>query len=336
MGMNNQVRINMALLGFLAGTTIGFSAVPPSIWKTDDTAFYDMWNKKNLDEDFWPHAANWSVKNPNTPEAMIVTDGASRPSGSGGWTNLVWKWQSEPTQPNFAIRFTYHIVVSPSGNTGFNARGHCENGTIANNCGGPSKGYRINGPQIDLGPTYTGDVWNSGAARYASGIDACKLRGTDWQDLEYRVSHDTAYMNYYPNGFDKPKIECSKYKFTAATDVAATSPGLIALQYETTLKVEFKNIQMRNLDARQSVALASRAGTGAVTIAPSQGRAISYTVQGPGHFSVQVRDILGNILQAVHGQGPVASQDLNVGRSGIFLVQVVSAQGSSVRKVFLP
>lgn len=338
--MSKRASFNLAVAGVLLGVSAGFSTIPGTVWHTDDTGFVDMWNKTDLGtEFFWPHSGNWSVKNPGTADAMITTDGgAKQPAGlTGGWTNLVWAWQSDKDQKNFEIHFSYHMVANPSGNTGFNLHGHCATGTLANNCGGPTAGYRVFGPQIDLGPTYTGDVWNSGSARYATGSEACKLKGTDWQDLEYRISNDTAYMNFYPNGFAaKSKIACSSYHLTQATDVTATTPGLIAIQYETSVKSEFKNIQMRNLDAVQkATSLRHSLATKVLSSSVNGGSAISYSVQDPGDFSLVVRDIAGNMEKSIRGSGPVSNQILTLGKSGIFIVKVASSKGASVQKVFI-
>ncbi len=333
--MNNRTALKSALLGLLMGITPVFSTIPGTVWHTNDTSFFNMWNKTNLDTSyFWPHASNWGVKYPGTDSAMITTDGLAQTAP--GWNNLVWKWQTNPVQKNFEIQFSYHMVANPNGNSGFNARGHCGSGSVANLCGGAAEGYKVFGPQIDLGPTYTGDVWNSGNNRYATAISACKLTGTLWQDLGYRVSNDTAYMLYYPNGFAVKTTmkECSKYKFTEATDVAQTSPGLIAIQYETTLKLEFKNIKMRNLDAIQQVVGTNQVHSSAYSTVSGGLHAVSFSVPKAGKFSVKVTGIDGRILKTMNGIGPVANFEIPLGQSGLYIVTLSNAKESYVRKVY--
>jgi len=330
--MKKSTSFKFAAFGLLLGAASSFATIPATVWHTNDTNYFDMWNKTNLDTTFfWPHASNWGVRYPGTDSAMITTDGLAQTAPS--WNNLVWKWQSDPSQANFELRFSYHMVANPSGNSGFNTRGHCGAGTIATQCGGAAQGYKVFGPQIDLGPTYTGDVWNSGAARYATGISACKLTGTAWQDLATRISRDTVYELYYPSGFNGPRTVCASYFYTAATDVAATSPGLIALQYETTLRIEFKNIQIRNLNA---VPVALNAGEIQVFSHIAGGiKSITYSVLEAGAYAIQVTDFAGKTVQSIRGNGPVSNQSVQMDKPGVYIVKMSAQKQSGLKKVYV-
>ena len=334
--MKTKTSLSLATFGLLLMATSGFSAIPDSIWK-NDTLYHDLWNRTNLDTNtFWPHTGNWGVANAGTDSAMITTDGLAH-SGDPGWTNLVWKFQADPTQANIELRFTYRMTTSPSGNTGFNMRGFCGSGTLANLCGGPSQGYRVFGPQMDLGPTYTGNVYNSGNTTLATAPAACHLNTTNFMDLSYKISNDTIYMSYFPNGFANPstKIACTTYKLTNANHVAATSPGLIALQYETVKASQFKNIKIRNLDGvGGGTSAINGAGKSLSSRVKGGMRTVEFSIPTTGRYSVQISDLRGLVVRSVSGMGPVNNQVLALGRAGIYFVRVFSPGETSTKKVF--
>ena len=64
--MKKKTYLSGAMLGLLLACNSGFSAIPDSIRK-NDTLFHDLWNKVSIDDTttFWPHHANWSVRNPS-------------------------------------------------------------------------------------------------------------------------------------------------------------------------------------------------------------------------------------------------------------------------------
>ncbi len=334
--MKTTTLLRSALFGLLLMTASGFSAIPDSIWK-NDTLYHDLWNKTSLDTNtFWPHNANWGVANAGTDSAMITTDGLAH-AGDPGWTNLTWKFQASPEQANVELRFSWRMTSTPSGNSGFNMRGFCGSGTIANLCGGPSQGYRVFGPQMDLGPTYTGNVYNSGNTTLATAPAACHLNTTNFMDLSYKISNDTIYMSYYPNGFAGTRTPCTTYKLTNASHVAATSPGLIALQYETVEVSQFKNIKIRNLDGVGGGPSGIRGLNQKLLKRELRGDrgALVFGVAEKGAVSVQVMDVRGTLVKSFSGEGPLSQQRLTVGRSGLFIVKIASFEGISLSRVYI-
>ena len=336
--MKKTTSFRWVMMGMVLGIAPAFSQIPDSIWRTNDTGYFDMWNKRNLDTTvFWAHSNNWSVANPGTDSAKITTDGLA-PNGitSGNWTDLVWKFQMAPTQPNFEIRFSWHMPVNPNGNAGLNARGHCGTGTIATLCGGLASGYRLYGPKISVGPTETGNIWNSGASSYANGIATCKLgTSTAWQDLAYRVKNDTARMLYYQNGFAAGNpIQCSSYKYTAVSDVAATSPGLMALQYETARISEFKNIKIHNLNAVQTTAV-RRVDRSLPLVVEGGRKSLLLNVTSEGTYSIQISDLMGRNIKSIRGLGSSLSLRLFMPQAGLYLVKISSANGTQFQKVYV-
>ena len=335
--MKKTTSFSCAILGLLLMATSGFSAIPDSIWK-DDTLFHDMWNKTSLDTNtFWPHTNNWSVTYPGTDSAMIVTDGLAH-TGDPGWTNLVWKWQASPAQANVELRFQYRMAASPSGNSGFNLRGYCGSGTIATHCGGASQGYRVFGPQIDLGPTYTGNLYYSGSSTYSTAIAACHLNTTSFMSLSYRIHGDSVQMSYYPNGFSGARTVCTPapgtFKLTAANDVAATSPGLIAIQYETVKIDQFRYIQIKNLDGTGGGTAIENARQSHIANVVAGGKAsFSFSIPESGAYSVKITELDGRMVQDLQGTGPVDHQKVALGRAGIYFVRIFSSQAAFTQKV---
>ncbi len=333
--MKKTTLFSGAIAGLLLMAVSGFSAIPDSVWK-NDTLFHDMWNKKTLDTStFWPHTNNWSVTYPGTDSAMIATDGLAH-TGDPGWTNLVWKWQASPAQKNVELRFQYRMAASPSGNSGFNMRGYCGSGTIATLCGGASQGYRVFGPQIDLGPTYTGNLYYSGSSTYATAVAACHLNTTNFMDLSYLIRNDTVQMSYYPNGFSGTRTLCSTYKLTAANDVAATSPGLIALQYETVKVDQFRRIQIRNLDGVGGGTAIKNIHSGNISNVVNGGKAgLSFSILESGTYSVKITELNGKTVRNIQGMGPVSNQNVSLGHSGIFIVKMTSPHHTSLKRVYV-
>jgi hypothetical protein len=325
--MQNRLSLHGTAAALLLAATFGFAQLPATMWKTNDTNFVDMWNKETLDTNtFWPYSTNWSVANAGTDSAIIRTNGAAINGTTVGWTNLTWKAQTDSSQKNFEVRFTWRMV-NPSGNSGFTK------------CGGLSQGFRVAGPQIDLGPTYTGDIWNS----FTSGNlgptapTACAVATSTFQDLAMRVRNDTMTTFYYTNGFAAgTRLQCTTFKLVAANHVAATSPGLIALQYETTRVNEFKNIQIRNLDAVQATSI-----NGVPQLAPSfytlraGSRSLNVGVSAAGRYAVEVSDLSGKVLHRLRGEGSSAKRDIQLKQAGLYVVKITASQGTALRKVMV-
>ena len=218
-------------------------------------------------------------------------------------------------------------------------RGFCGSGTITNLCGGQSQGYRVFGPQIDLGPTYTGNVYNSGNTTLATAPASCHLNTTNFMDLSYKIVNDSITMSYFPNGFASPstRITCTTLKLTNAQHVAATSPGLIALQYETVKVSQFKNIKIRNMDGVGGGTAINGALQSQSRYAVEGGRnSLLIRVPVPGKYSVEVMDLSGKTIRSVRGEGgPVAEQRLALAKSGMFIVRISSAKNTVLQKVYV-
>ena len=323
----------LGITALLLTAVSGFASIPSTIWHTNDTtSYFDMWNKSNLDTSFfWEHSANWGVQSPGTDSAMITTDGAAHPSN---WTNLVWKWQADSSQKDFVIRFTWRMI-SPSGNSGFNIRGFCRTGqTIATLCGGASQGYQVWGPQIDLGPTYTGDIWNSGIGGNLgpTAPNACAVATATFQDMEMVMRNDTLSTYYYPNGFSAANPTfCTRSALTDSRTTAATTPGLFALQYETTRISQFKNIKIRNLKAT-ATAIHSVGKSHLSSVTGGRG-AVEFSIPISGRYSVQISDIKGAVVKNLQGTGPVAHQKMALSQAGVYFVRISSSHETFTKKI---
>jgi hypothetical protein len=333
----------------LLGAAAGFSQIPDSIYSATDSVFRPMWNRTNLTADFWPTSNNFGILFPGTDTAVIRLNGQSRPSGQN-WVNMNFVYRATPEQGNLEVRFQWRMLGSPSGNSGFNFRSYCQNGTIANQCNGTASGWRVNGPQFDLGPTYTGDIWNSGNARYAgtgvasdppaivTNTTACRAGYNtttiqQWGSFSFVLLNDTAFTYRYIDGFGAAPTLCAKYFLTAATDKAATSQGFFSLQYETLVPSEFRSIVMRNITPNPvSIrSAAPRALPALVRAGPE--RSLMLDVRNPGPYALRVTDVRGAVIRSVRGEGPAVGRIVAVGAPGLYVTRVSSAGETTVRLV---
>ena len=324
--------------------TLSLGTIPGFAQSTLDfkyKKFYPLWNKKDL-TDFIDHSDNWKVKYPNTDSATIYTDGNGHP---GSMTHLIWK---KSFNNNMELKATVRMPTSGGANAGIQFRSRCENpsGTLANNCNGQP--WAACGPQADMGDSYTGDIYNGCSGAYinqgtqsqpptkVNTISTCRaasnFKGVDsWNDMLIRIINDTAtvLLNNVP---------CSKLYLSDPNDQKATSKGLISLQYENLMVVEWKNIQLKNLEGTDSIPTSINAPHTALTNKDYQlsgGKsAIGFSIPTSGQFSAKVTDVHGKQIKSIQGNGPI-SESINVGTSGLYLVQFESTLGSSSHRVLV-
>jgi hypothetical protein len=283
--------------------------------------------------DWQTRSSNWSLAYGGTDSAAIVTDNQAHP---GSMTHLIYKYS---TSRNMEIRFSFKMSATGGANAGFQFRSRCQNasGNLANNCGGSP--WILCGPQMDLGQSYAGDIYNGCSGAYVNSGTAsnppnvvnnnptCKtgLNITVWNNYRFRIFNDTAWT--YRND-----VLCSKYKMTASTDVAASTAGMISLQYETISRAEWRGIEIKNLS--QPVTLVQSGARGFNIPSLEGGRmSLVYTVAESGNYSLEVADVRGSVVRSARGVGPVAGKILPLDRSGAFIVKIRTPNGVSSGKV---
>jgi hypothetical protein len=167
-------------------------------------------------------------------------------------------------------------------------------------------------------------VNNLGTCRASSNFKSVD----QWNTYMVRVINDTAWTSI--NG-----VNCTRFILKEASERQATSPGIIALQYESPLKVEFRTVELRNpdIDSTKVTNGISRdlpSGRGfAIQGGPAS---VSFSVPAVGAYSVRIADMRGKVVETRSGTGPVAHATLPLGRSGLFLAEIRSAGGSVTTK----
>ena len=325
-------------LAFLALAGTGaFAQLDPVF---DDGQFHPIWNKKDL-TNWKEHSTNWRTEYVGTDSAAIYLDGLSHP---GSMTHLIY---GKKVTNNMELRAVMRMPATGGANAGFQFRSRCESptGILDNSCGGTP--WIACGPQMDMGATYSGDIYNGCSGAYVNNntvsqppnivnnTPSCRatsnFKGVDqWNTYLIRVKNDTAWT--FLNG-----VSCSKYYLTAATDRQATSQGLISLQYETQLKVEFRSVELKNLDAKPT-AVSPATGDGAQTLRAAYGLAggktsVSFSIPDQGRYTVKVADIGGKVVKTIQGAGPVDRQSLSLEASGLFMVEIKSGRGTLTQRI---
>ncbi len=334
--MYKKITALLTLAILALGTVPGFAQLGPTF---KYKKYYPLWNHKDLSE-FMEHSSNWKVKYPNTDTATIYTDGLSHP---GSMTHLIY---SKKVTNNMEFRASVRMPKTGGANAGMQFRSRCENpaGTLTNNCGGTP--WSACGPQADMGDSYSGDIYNgcSGAyinqqttsqpPRIVNTISTCRaasnFKGVDqWNLMMVRILNDTAMV--FING-----VSCSKLYLSDPKDQQATTQGLMSLQYENLMVVEWKNLELMNLDGVDSVTTSVAAKTPTKADYELRGgkSSLSFVIPNPGDFSAQVSDVHGKIVKSVQGMGP-SSQSLDLRASGLFFVRIESALGKSLHRVLV-
>ncbi|GEM_PF-5178872 len=324
-----------SVIGLAAAAT--FAQLDPVF---NDGQFHPLWNKKDL-TNWKEHAPNWKTEYVGTDTAAIFTDGLSHP---GSMTHLIY---GKKVTNNMELRAVMRMPATGGANAGFQFRSRCESptGTLDNSCGGSP--WIACGPQMDMGATYSGDIYNGCSGAYVNNntvsqppaivnnTPSCRatsnFKGVDqWNTYLIRIQNDTAWT--FLNG-----VSCSKYYLTAATDRQATTQGLISLQYETQLKVEFRSVELKNLDAKPT-SVSPASGDAAQTLRAAYGlaggkAAVSFSIPDRGRFSVKVADIGGKAVKTIQGVGPIDRQSLSLQASGLFMVEIKSERGTLTQRI---
>jgi hypothetical protein len=330
--MNKKTSFYTGAVFMLAAAVSGFAQLDPIF---NDGKFHPIWNKKDL-TNWKDHAPNWGTEFLGTDSASIVLDGKS---ASGGMTHLIF---NKKVTNNMEARVVMRMPTKGGANAGFQFRSRCRSatGTLENSCGGSP--WQVCGPQLDLGATYSGDIYNGCSGFYVTSttastpptkvnnISTCRASSNfksvdEWNTYLVRVMNDTAWT--YING-----VNCTKLYLKEASE-KSTGPGLIALQYETPLKVEFKTVELRNLDADTNSVSTLSARSDASGFAVQGGKAsVSFKIPVAGTYSVRIADMRGQVVKNQSGTGPVAHMNLPLGASGLYLAEIRSANGSFTTK----
>jgi hypothetical protein len=104
-------------------------------------------------------------------------------------------------------------------------------------------------------------------------------------------------------------------------------PGLFALHYETVMKLEFKDLELRNLDADTSTVGLSTQPAASGFAVRGAAASVLYRVRIAGTYSVRIADMRGKVVKTHSGMGPVAQARLSLGASGLFLAEIRSPGG---------
>jgi hypothetical protein len=317
----------------LAAAVSGFAQLDPLF---NDGKFHPIWNKKDL-SNWKEHSSNWGIQFPNTDSAAIVTDGKQPPSSM---THLIYE---KKVVNNIEAKVVMRMPTTGGANAGFQFRSHCEKatGTLENSCGGTP--WRVCGPQMDLGSSYSGDIYNgckgfyitsstaSNPPNIVNNISACRASSNfksvaEWNTYLVRIKNDTAWT--FING-----VNCTKLYLKETSEKQATSQGLITLQYETQLKVEFKTVELRlaDIDSNSTPTQVSRPDASAFAIQGGKA-SVSFAVPMAGKYSVRIADTRGKVVKTHSGKGPVAQANLPLGASGLFLAEIRSPSGSFTTK----
>lgn len=166
---------------------------------------------------------------------------------------------------------------------------------------------------------------------------ACRTEGHagSWQRMGIRILNDT--MSTLK--FDAAGAEtlCAKYKLTAPNHVAASSPGIFSLEYiSRDVGPEFRDIRIKNLRAVPGPVVVRPGQSPAMRMLRAEPGALVFDILATGSFLVTVADPRGKTVTRLQGNGPVAQARLPLKHPGLYVVRVVSAQGSVLRTVIVP
>lgn len=330
--MNKKSSLFTGVVFMLGAAASGFAQFDPIF---NDGQFHPIWNKKDF-SNWKDHSSNWGIGYPGTDSATIVLDGKPRPSGAG-MTHLIY---GKKISGNMEARFVMRMPTTGGANAGFQFRSRCRKatGTLENSCGGTP--WEVCGPQADLGSSYSGDIYNgctgfyitsstqSAPPKKVNNLGTCRASTNfksvaEWNEYRVRVFNDTAWT--YING-----VNCVKLFLESPTEKQATTQGLISLQYEHLLKVEFKDVELRNLDAVPT-ALSTRSGASGFAVRGAAA-SVSFKVPEAGKYSVRIADMRGKVVKTHSGTGPIAQANLPLGTSGLFLAEIRSPSGSFTTK----
>ncbi|MEO6097640.1 MAG: family 16 glycoside hydrolase [Fibrobacteria bacterium] len=327
---SKMLRVAM-ITGVLSFANAGFAQWDPEFM---DGQFHPIWNKKDF-SNWKAHSSNWGIGFPGTDSATIELDGKSRPSG-GGMTHLIY---GRKITGNMEARVVMRMPTTGGANTGFQWRSRCRkaDGTLDNACGGSP--WEVCGPQSDMGASYSGDIFNgckgfyitSGTAnappKKVNNLGTCRASTNlksvaDWNEYGVRIFNDTAWTSI--NG-----VNCTKLYLEDPTEKSATTPGLISLQYESVMKIEFKTVELKCLGC--VTGLSTRPVASAFAVRGGVG-SVSFAVPVAGKYSVRIADMRGKVMKTHSGTGPVAQTNLPLGTAGLFLAEIRSANGSFTSK----
>jgi len=330
--MNKKTPYFIAAVFMLASAVSGFAQWDPEF---KDGKFHPIWIKKDF-SNWKDHSSNWGTEFLGTDSASIVLDGKSHP---GGMTHLIY---GRKITGNMEARVVMRMPTTGGANTGFQWRSHCQNptGTLENSCGGSP--WVLCGPQSDMGSSYSGDIYNgcrgfyitsstkSNPPKVVNNEAVCRASTNfksvaNWNVYGLRIFNDTAWTSL--NG-----VNCTKLLLEDATERSATTQGLISLQYETQLKIEFKDVQIRNSDIDSvTTALSGQPGVSGFAVRGGKASA-SISVPVAGNYTVRIADLRGKVVKIQSGRGPVANAGLTLGTSGLFLAEIRSPSGSFTTK----
>jgi hypothetical protein len=328
--MNNKSSLYTGAVFILTIAVSGFAQWDPIF---SDGKFHPIWNKKDL-SNWKDHSTNWGTAYLGTDSAAIVLDSKSPP---GGMTHLIL---NRKITGNMDARVVMRMPTRGGANAGFQFRSRCRSatGTLENSCGGTP--WHVCGPQLDLGSTYSGDIYNGCSGFYVTSttksappkvinnLGVCRASTNfksvqDWNEYRVRIFNDTAWT--FING-----VNCVKMFLESASEKQATTQGLISLQYETALKVEFKTVEMRNSDidsSGPSVALNALPSPSGFAVRGGAA-SVSFKVPEAGRYSVRIADMNGKVVKTHSGTGPVDLESLPLGTSGLFLAEIRSTSGA--------
>jgi hypothetical protein len=354
LALPKRTLLSRLAVALLLGAVSGFARIPDSVFSHSDTNFRPMWNRTNLDADFWEHTTNWSVLYPGTDSATITATGP-RPADTGtqgGWTSLVWAYRAEYNpidslnQMDFEVRFTHRMLTpTSSGNSGFNVRSYCHTASASDftgKCGGAAFNWRISGAQLSLGTAYSWDIYTTGfsySGAIQPGVDntsACKTAGHagNWNNMGIRVRNDTMSTLKFDSDW-KNETLCRNAPLFGLM-LAANSPGIFSLKYETTsVGPQFRNISIRKLKG-SGVTGVRHVSSARIEGLHVERRVLVFNVTSQGTFSVRVTDVSGKIVNTFHGIGPVTDYRVALDRPGLFLIHIVAGGQAHTRKVLVP
>ncbi|MEO6097813.1 MAG: family 16 glycoside hydrolase [Fibrobacteria bacterium] len=329
--MNGKASLYSVAVFVLTAAISGFAQWDPIFW---DGKFHPIWNKQDF-SNWMEHSSNWGTQDLGTDSAAIVLDAKSH---RGNMTHMIY---NRKISGNMEARVVMRMPTTGGARAGFLFRSRCRSaiGTLENSCGGSP--WEVCGPQMSFGSSYSGEIANSckgfwdppegtvtgGTAsappKLINNLAVCR-ESTDlfsvqhWNEYRVRVFNDTAWT--FING-----VMCAKLFLDDTTETQATTPGLISLKYESTLKIEFKDVELRNSDIDSTTVSARSRHPGASGFAIQGAPAsVFYKVPVAGKYSLRIADMRGKLVKIHSGTGPVAHANLPLGTSGLFLAEIRS------------
>ena len=349
--------LHRSFIGYMIAGTLSVHAALPIDTVFNDTLWHWVFSDstdahkptRSTDLGAWlPQftGGNFSVRYPNTDSVEITTDGTTPKGAANAFLTYPYKLV------NFSAEVQLRMPATSGTNSGLQWRSWCFTNTppafsgtddLSTNCGST---HRVCGPQMDMGQTYDGDMYNTctgvmlnsgsgvGSNTYGTALVAnstgCRttIKTTPaFNKLRIRVRNDTAatYLN---------DSLCNRIVLTAAGITAATTKGIFAWQYETAVRVEWKNVKVKNLDVPTSSAIREMG----MSREPSHflhggNAALSFSILESGAYSVKITELNGKTVKEIQGMGPVSNQNVSLGRAGIFIVKMTSPHQTSLKRV---